>query len=935
MKLDSRIITTIAQELGIDDAEIARRKSFLEFTDTDVELLRQLHVDMSEASEDFAVAFYNHVLRFPEMSALVPDVEMLERLKKSQAVHFSQLSGGDYGEQYVQQRLRVGVVHQQVGLDPKWYIGAYRKYLSFFLPLLLRETGNNVEKFSANFDALLKIVMFDMGFAIDTYIHADKRKITQLERTNRNLIEGIDAIVWEADPATMHFTFVSPQALNMLGYPLERWTQEPNFWRDIILPEDRESTIGFCMQEIAAGRDHEMEYRVLAADGRTIWLHERVSVVPEGDGLAPSLRGIIVDISALKESETKLTYQASHDELTGLPNRTLLHDRMRQAMAHADREGNMVAILFIDLDRFKVVNDSLGHDIGDTVLQTAAGRLTGCVREVDTVARLGGDEFVLMLAGISRTDNVANVANKALESLARTYTIGENELILTASIGISVYPKDGVDIQTLLKNADTAMYRAKDSGKNRMEFFTYEMNASALRRMHLESQLRYALERNEFLLYYQPQADLVTGHIIGAEALLRWVHPQLGIISPVEFIPIAEETGLIVQIGEWVLETACRQAVAWQRDGLPPLRMGVNLSVRQFMQNDIVDVVARVLYETKFDSNLLELELTESLLMGGGEGVVSTLNALRKMHIGLSVDDFGTGYSSLSYLKRFPVTSVKIDQSFVQEITTDPDAAALARSIISMAHEMRLSVIAEGVETEGQLGYLARHGCDEMQGYFLSRPISPDEFSNLLRSFTGLPTQQQEIKRTQRTLLLVGFEANIASSLKRLLHSEGYNILTASSGIEGLELLATYPVGVIISERSMPKMTGVEFLRLVKQLHPDTVCIVLSDYIEPKSVTDNTIRLPTKPWEDEHFLDNVREAFQHYELKQENIRLSREIERANSELSEINRELEQRVGGEYSGNPPQHQHTTGLAKNTGGSACHHHWHRRRRHYRHS
>ncbi|MDP2152077.1 MAG: EAL domain-containing protein [Methylotenera sp.] len=372
-------------------------------------------------------------------------------------------------------------------------------------------------------------------------------------------------------------------------------------------------------------------------------------------------------------------------------------------------------------------------------------------------------------------------------------------------------------------------------------------------------------------------------------------------ISPAEFIPIAEETGLIVQIGKWVLETACRQAVAWQREGLPLLRMGVNLSVRQFMQNDIVDVVARVLHETKLDSNLLELELTESLLMGGGEEIVSTLSAFRKMHIGLSVDDFGTGYSSLSYLKRFPVTSVKIDQSFVQEITTDPDAAALVRSIVSMSHELRLSVIAEGVETEGQLGYLARHGCNEMQGYFLSRPIPPDEFSMLLRTFPGLPTRRQGGERTQRTLLLVNDEANIVASLKRLLHSEGYNILTASTGMEGLELLATYPVGVIISERSMLEMTGVEFLRRAKQLHPDIVRIVLSDHTELKSVTDNTIEFRTKLWEDEPLRDDIREAFQRYELKQENIRLSREVKQANSKLSEINHDLELHLGEKSQG----------------------------------
>ncbi|MDP3744986.1 MAG: EAL domain-containing protein [Methylotenera sp.] len=900
MKLDAHTITTMAQELGIDDAEIAHRKSFLEFTDADVELLRQLHAHMLESSEDFSVTFYEHMLRFPEMSALVPNAEALERLKKSQSTHFSQLSGGEYGEQYVQQRLRVGAVHQMVGLDPKWYIGAYRKYLSFFLPLLLRVTGNDVEKFSANFDALLKIVMFDMGFAIETYIHADKRKITQLERSQRKLIEGIDAIVWEADPVTLQFTFVSSQALVMLGYPMERWTQKPNFMREIILPEDREFTVEFCLQETAAGRDHDMEYRVLAADGRTLWIHERVSVTSGTDGQAPSLRGLMVDITARKESEIKLIYQASHDELTGLPNRTLLQDRMQQGIAHADREGNMMAILFIDLDRFKIVNDSLGHDVGDTVLQTAAGRLIGCIREVDTVARLGGDEFVLMLTGVSGTENVVRVANKALESLAKAYIIGEHELILTASIGISIYPKDGDDIQTLLKNADTAMYRAKEGGKNRLEFFTDEMNTAVLRRMHLENQLRHALEKNEFVLYYQPQADLTTGRIIGVEALLRWIHPQLGMISPAEFIPIAEETGLIVQIGEWVLETACRQAVVWQGDGLPPLRMGVNLSVRQFMQNNIVDVVTRVLREVKLDPNLLELELTESLLMDGGEEIVTTLNALRKMGIGLSVDDFGTGYSSLSYLKRFPVTAVKIDQSFVREITTDPDAAALARSIVSMAHEMRLSVIAEGVETEGQLGYLTRHGCDEIQGYFLSRPIPPDEIVQFLREFTGLPTHRQIEGRVQRTLLLVDDEVNIATSLKRLLRGDGYRILIAGSGLEGLELLATNAIGVIISDQRMPEMTGVEFLRRVKQLYPDTIRIVLSGYTELKSVTDAInegaiYKFLTKPWEDDQLREHIHEAFQHYELKQENVRLSHEINRANSKLSSINSDLERRV----------------------------------------
>ena len=716
----------------------------------------------------------------------------------------------------------------------------------------------------------------------------------------RHLVEGINAIVWEVDMPAMQYTYVSPQAQAVLGYPLSSWTNKSDFWRNIILPEDRETTVLLCTQESVAGRDHEMEYRVRAADGRIVWAHERVSVVRDSDGKVSGLRGLIVDITALKESEKRLVHLASHDELTELPNRAMLQDRMQQAMAQADRRGDMVAVLFIDLDRFKVINDSMGHGVGDVVLRTAAERLTGCVREVDTVARLGGDEFVVMLTDIDRMEDVTLVAQKMLETLAHPFKVDIHEFFLTASIGISIYPKDGNDAQTLLKHADNAMYRAKEGGKDRFEFFTSEMNATAVRRMQLESQLRQALKRKEFILHYQPQADIKNGHIIGVEALVRWIHPELGMISPVEFIPIAEEIGLIIPMGEWILETACRQAVAWQDAGLPKLRMAVNLSVRQFSRSNLTDTVARILRKTGLDPALLDLELTESLFMQGAEDTVTILKNLRKMGVSLSVDDFGTGYSSLSYLSRFPVTSVKIDQSFVRSITMDPDAATLTRSIISMAHEMRLRVIAEGVETEGQLTFLTNHRCDEVQGYYLSRPLPPDECAALLRVFAGLQIQPVEVETPERALLIVDDEVDITTSIRRLLRDEGYRILTAVSGKEGLELMAVNHVSVVISDQRMPEMTGVEFLRRVKGIYPDTVRIVLSGYTDLKSVTDAInegaiYKFLTNPWDDAHLRENVREAFQRYELKQENVRLARKVEHANIELSEINRDLEGRV----------------------------------------
>lgn len=669
--------------------------------------------------------------------------------------------------------------------------------------------------------------MLDMELAIDTYIHADKTRIVQLEKSLRDLIEGVNAIVWEADPDTMHFSYVNAHAKTMLGYPRERWTNDPHFWESIIVDEDRASTVSYCIKQIKAGRDHELDYRVKTADGKVCWIHERVSVIVDEAGQTSSLRGLMVDITSLKESEEKLIHQATHDGLTGLPNRALLQDRIQQGIAHANRQGSTLAVMFIDLDRFKIINDSLGHDVGDAVLQTAASRLTASVREVDTVARLGGDEFVMLLTDINRVEDITAIANKTLENLSKTFSIGRDEYVLTASIGISVYPKDGKDVQTLLKNADAAMYRAKADGKNRFEYFAEQMNVNAMRRMQIEHHLHTALEHGEFSLHYQPQADLESGRIVGVEALLRWNNPEIGAIPPDEFIPVAEETGLIVSIGKWVLQTACQQIAAWQDAGLPKLRVAVNISVRQFMQDDLVDVVTAALKTSGIDPVQLELELTESLLMDGNERVIGAMQALKDMGIGLSIDDFGTGYSSLGYLRRFPIRSVKIDRSFVHGINSDEDAAALVRSIISMAREMRLSVIAEGVETREQLSYLAHHGCHEIQGYFLGKPTSGEECVDVFSKFINLHQHFRADAHVQRTILLAGSGMGIDAHLRECLAGKEYRLLMAENEAEALDLLDRGPVGVVVCELDAA-FASIDFMRQVRKLHPDTARILLA-----------------------------------------------------------------------------------------------------------
>jgi diguanylate cyclase (GGDEF)-like protein/PAS domain S-box-containing protein len=434
-----------------------------------------------------------------------------------------------------------------------------------------------------------------------------------------------------------------------------------------------------------------------------------------------------------KQAAETIRHLAFHDALTGLPNRTLFRDRLTQALAHAHRKNELLAMLFLDLDRFKTINDTLGHAIGDRLLQAVAERLRKSVREGDTIARLGGDEFMLLLQGVPSLEGLAKVAQKMLRAFRPSFHVAGHDLHITTSIGISVYPHDGQDPEAMLKNADTALYRAKEQGRNNYQLYTPSMNARALEQLALENQLRRALDSEQFVLYYQPVLDLKTRKIAGMEALIRWVRPAMTMIMPNAFIPMAEDTGLIIPIGEWVIQTACAQNGKWQKQGLLEAPVSVNLSARQFQQEDLTRSIARCLELSGLSPRFLTLEITESAIMKNADSAIATLLELKAMGVRISIDDFGIGYSSLSHLKSLPITSLKIDQSFVRDCMVDADDAAIVTAIISLARSLKLEVVAEGVETEEQIGFLDSLGCDKLQGYFFSRPLPAEAFTTLLQ----------------------------------------------------------------------------------------------------------------------------------------------------------------------------------------------------------
>ena len=482
------------------------------------------------------------------------------------------------------------------------------------------------------------------------------------------------------------------------------------------------------------GQYHNEEVEYQRKDGSRFFGANSAITVKDAAGVPLYFDGVIADITDRKRAERQVYQLAHYDNLTGLPNRALLRDRLGQAISDAKRREAKLAVLFLDLDRFKTVNDSLGHETGDKLLQAVATRLRDAMRDSDTISRQGGDEFLLILRDVTDAHAVAHLAEKLLEVVARPYTIGEYELHVTPSIGISLFPDDAPDLDALIRNADAAMYQAKENGRNAYQFYTQEMNTRAYERLSLESSLRLAIHRREFALHYQPQLDLRTGRIVCAEALLRWNRPDKAEVPPTVFVPVLESSGMIGEVGEWVLREACRQNWEWQQQGLPKLPVAVNLSAIQFNRRNMADMIAAILAETGLEAKYLELEFTESAVMRDTREIGSTIRRLDELGVRLALDDFGTGYSSLSYLRRFHLDKLKIDQSFVRDLNLDPDDAAITVAIIGMAQDLKVAVVAEGVETREQGEFLRNHGCDAVQGFYYSRPLPADAFAALLGS---------------------------------------------------------------------------------------------------------------------------------------------------------------------------------------------------------
>ncbi len=733
MNLSDEAVAALAQAIGIDVQEINRRKAFLEFDETDVNLLTALHVRLQDVSRYFVDDFYAHMLKFEETRRFIPDAPSIERLKRTQAAYFDSLTAGDYGPEYILHRLRVGVVHQHIGLEPKWYIGAYSKYLARLLPELGQQLGKDPEAFIATCQALIKIVLLDMGLALDTYMQADRHTVLDLKRYAEDIIASL------------------PAGLIVVNDTLKVRSVNRSF-REMFGLKNGEDVSGRALEDILPLPDLHQQAQAVLASGMALrgidaalgerWLRLTITGIrlaeeEEEEEEEEDLLVVVEDITELKVQAVHIEQLAFYDPLTGLPNRSLLRDRVQQVMTHSTRHKNHGAILFIDLDNFKALNDTKGHNIGDLLLIEAAKRLQDCVRNSDTVARMGGDEFVIVLSELNEDTRQAvaqaqDIGEKVLASLNQPFNLQGFEHYSSASIGISLFRDNEIGMDDVFRHADTAMYQAKTSGRNTLRFFDPDMQASLEARAALEADLRHALSQQQFKLFFQIQVN-IANEPIGAEVLLRWLHPKRGLVSPLQFIPLAEDTGLILPIGQWVLETACAQIKAWEANPLAcELQLAVNVSARQFHQPDFVEQVRAALKKTGADPARLKLELTESVVLNNINDAVVKMRDLKEVGVRFSMDDFGTGYSSLSYLTQLPLDQLKIDLSFVHNIGIKPTDAVIVQTIISMGNSLGMEVIAEGVETEVQRNFLERNGCHAYQGYLFSKPVPIEEFETLL-----------------------------------------------------------------------------------------------------------------------------------------------------------------------------------------------------------
>jgi diguanylate cyclase (GGDEF)-like protein/PAS domain S-box-containing protein len=841
----------LAGEIGLDAGEIAERLRFLEFAERDAAVLAELHRRAVFAGGDLIHPFYAHLFAFAPVGAKIGSDADLARLKQAQDGYFRSLLTGPLDDDYVLGRLRVGVAHHRIGLEPKWYIGAYRKYLSLLIRQLAAASGGDAAGMEAAVQSLLKVVLFDMGIAIEVYFHAEHAQLRESELRFRALVEqasesffvhepggrildvnrhaceslgygrdqllrmsmaelaqdaapypAIEALeessvtrfgrmrrqgggsfaieervgclqvegrtlllslvrdvterrragaalrlreralaacingVMLAQPAgdgSLAVIYVNPAFERMTGYEsAETAGRDPLF----LLGDDTEQlNLAQLRAALESGGEAQVTLRNYRKDGSLFWNEMSVAPVPDEDGRPSNFVILCNDVTETVRRQDELERQAHYDSLTGLSNRLLLQDRMQHAISQARRSGSLVATMFLDLDDFKAVNDSLGHEVGDRLLRMAADRLRATVRGSDTVARLGGDEFIIMLSDIADASEVAVVAAKVLDVLNQPFAVAARPVQISASIGISIFPQDAADAATAMRHADTAMYAAKALGRSNYRFFDEAMNHRILEHMQIVAELRLAVARRQLHLHFQPKVNILTQEVDGAEALLRWQHPRLGNVPPDRFIPAAEESGLIDQLGDWVLREACRQMRAWSDRGLPPVKVAINLSANQFLEEDLPERLAAALGRYQLPPDRLEVELTESVLMRDPQRAVVTLTRIRNLGIRVAVDDFGTGYSSLAYLKRLPLNAMKIDRFFISQCDSAQEDAAIVQTIIALGRTLNLETIAEGVEAETQLAFLRAAGCTTAQGYLFTRPLSSSEFRDWLENW--------------------------------------------------------------------------------------------------------------------------------------------------------------------------------------------------------
>ncbi len=728
---------------------------------------------------------------------------------------------------------------------------------------------------------------------LERVVSAEQRRSSLLAQTEELALIGSS----EYDVAS---SLVS-QSAGMFRVFGEPFTDQPvsGEWLMARVPGSEHAFVRGILSGVRPGVPCEFEHRIVHADGGLRTVVHRASAEVDASGEVVRVIGILQDVTAQRVAEHQRDLLARSDAVTRLPNRLALLDHVAETIRKALRDERQIALAILEIGQLQLVNESLGYAAGDQLLLMVAERLQECLGEDDMLAQVGSGRFAVVLSRAVHVDEPTAVAvsQSLVNALALPMVVAGTEVLIRCAAGVSLCPRDGQVAEKLLHQAEAAMHRAREEGGSGVCVYSAEVHGKAANQLAREAAMRGALERGEFYLLYQPQLDLATGAMIGVEALIRWNDPVRGQVSPVEFIPLAEETGLILPIGEWVLRTACAQGVAWQRAGLPPLRIAVNLSVRQLQQPDLSGRIQAILLETGLAPSSLGLEITESVLMMEHGNVARTLEDMRAIGVEISLDDFGTGYSNLSYLRTLPIDVVKIDRSFVHDVSAAPQDVSMTRAVITMAHSLQKKVLAEGVETEGQVALLIANGCDQMQGYFFSRPVSADAVAELSRERRQLPEHLLARRMRKRTLLLVDDEDNIVSALKRLLRGKGYNVVSANSGAQGLQRLAEHPVDVILSDQRMPGMTGVEFLRRAKVLYPDTVRMVLSGYTELQSITDAVnegaiYKFLTKPWDDDRLCIHIEEAFEHKELSDENRRLGVAVKTAHQQLESVNVRLE-------------------------------------------